>query len=468
MSESTQRRQRPLAIPIRVILLLLAGLGVLAIGIRQAQSETFSRWAVFLQLGGLIICVRALYEGTRSIRLSHLTSPVSPANVRPLWGNREVAITSEGLIFIVVMFATFIAAFLGKSNLLLLVFSFLSATFVLNGAVTQLMLEKNRVSRKLPHHIMVGEVLSVEVELSNRRRRLSSWMMILQDQIQSTHELLQPRVLFRRVPPRTGRSAWYQARFAHRGRYLFGPLKLLTRFPLGFTQRGSRIEQSDTLIVHPRVASLTHSWNNDSADAEDVLRHRRTRLGTHEDDFHRLREFRSGDNPKAIHWLSTARNNELMVREYHEARDRDLILCLDLWSETSSDELDPQVERAVSFAASILVDHCRRNRGSSVAIGIAGEGRFSWKGPAGPNVIPHLLDELALVRHAISPPTSEVLQECREIQWSKSRRILITTRSSNDLDSSVVNSERSGSIQDHRSHFMIFESSSQTLAKYLS
>ncbi len=458
----TPRPKRPLTIPIRVFLIFLAGVGGVAIGMRMAQADQYSPLAPVVQIAGVLICVAALYDGTRSIRLSHLAKPI-----RPVWGNREVAITREGLLYIIILLTSFVAAFLGKSNLLLLVFSLLSATFLLNGVVTNLMLDKNRVRRRLPRNVMVGETLSVEVILSNNRRLLSSWLMILQDQIQNGREILQPRVLFRRIPPRSERSGWYQVRFAQRGIYQLGPLKLLTRFPLGFVERGTVVNEPGFIIVHPRVGLLTPTWRNESADAEDLMRHRRSRVGSHDDDFHRLREYRYGDNPKAIHWLSSARNNELMVREYHETRDRDLIVLLDVHGSASEQELDPQVERAVSFAASLVVDHCRRNRGAALALGVAGAERFYWRGSSGTNAIPHLLDELARAGQTSQTPLIALARELQELPWTKCHRILITTRSADEV-SRLLHSDQDQAKADLRHPFRIISSDADSVARYLS
>lgn len=460
MSDRQSRPHRPMAIPIRVFLSFLGGIGVIAVGMRMGQTKNApGPLPGVMQIGGLLLCLWALYEGTRSVRLKSSARPV-----RKVWGNREVAVTSEGLVFFIILITTFIAAFLGKSNLLLLVFAFLAATFVLNGAVTNLMLDKNHVRRRLPRNIMAGETLAVEVTLENRRRRLSSWLMVLQDQISNSREILHPRVLFRRIPARSARSGWYQVRFGQRGVYHFGPLKLITRFPLGFVERGTVIEEGGSIIVHPRVGRLTPTWRSESADAEDLMRHRRSRFGTHDDDFHRLREYRTGDNPKAIHWLTSARKSELMVREYHETRDRDLIVLLDLQGTKGKEEFDAQVERAVSFAATLMVDHCRRNRGAGLAVGLAGKSTFFWRGSSGPNAIPHLLDELASLESGVEPGICSVARKLQDLQWSKSYRILVTTRRAAEVTELLENGN--GHEQsDARHPFRVIEASPEGLAR---
>src|SRR5207245_10092424 len=48
-------------------------------------------------------------------------------------------------------------------------------------------------------------------------------------------------------------------------------------------------------------------------------------------DFHGLRAFRSGDSPHWIHWRTSARLGELMVREFEETPDDNLVIILDAW-----------------------------------------------------------------------------------------------------------------------------------------
>src|SRR5439155_887264 len=106
-------------------------------------------------------------------------------------------------------------------------------------------------------------------------------------------------------------------------------------------------------------------------------------------DFHGLRAFRSGDSPHWIHWRTTARLGELMVREFEETPNDSLVLILDAWlpelgdksqgseirgqeSETRSQRLSQHspltthdspfhqvLEDAVSLAATICWAWCR-------------------------------------------------------------------------------------------------------------
>ena len=59
--------------------------------------------------------------------------------------------------------------------------------------------------------------------------------------------------------------------------------------------------------------------------------HRRERRHGTEGDFYGVREWRSGDSRRWIHWRSSARSGELVVRQFEQPRNRDVAVLLDLW-----------------------------------------------------------------------------------------------------------------------------------------
>ena len=106
-----------------------------------------------------------------------------------------------------------------------------------------------------------------------------------------------------------------------------------------------------------------------------------------EGDFYGVREWRSGDGRRLVHWRSSARLGKLVVRQFERPRSRDLAVVLDLWQpETAAVEHLENVERAVSFAATVLTDLCRQG-GSSVYLALGDPGPECWGGPASPAVV---------------------------------------------------------------------------------
>ena len=407
-------------LPVFGAMSLLTGIFLLALYVKGYVPERPP-----LKILQFVIGSTLLVGGLKSL-LFDRASPRKPRWVR--WVPYRVSLTREGGMYLVIMIAVFVGALIGRSNLLLLVFGLLAGPFVINGYVTFTMLRNNALSRNCVDRVIAGETLWVELTLGNRRHWLSSWMLIMEDRLSNGQEELSPRVLFSRVPPRKDRAATYRVRLVHRGRYTLGPLQISSRFPLGLVERTLLVESPGEIIVHPRLGALTPAWRRDQSNAFELFQQIRSSVGAFDDEFHRIREYRAGDNPKAIHWRTSARRNELMVREFHQTRDTHLSIVLDLWQANPRDRRQSErVELAISFVATICVDHCRKSRESEISLAVIGRKKSHWSGPAGPLSINPLLDPLAL---AEAGPHAELGEFPEEGLTNPSavRRLLVTTR----------------------------------------
>ena len=363
--------------------------------------------------------------------------------------NRQrVMLPREGMFYLLIMIVAFVASLIGRSNMLMLVFSIMAGPFILNGWVTFSLLKHNRLNRRLPRRAMAGELLSVEVTMENRKLWFSSWLMLVRDRVGregkktlrvTDDSVLEPSVLFASVRPGQERTARYRLRLNRRGRYLFGPLEVSTRFPLGLVERGFITDVRGELIVHPQIGYLTPAWRREARLAAEMVTRQQTQRGMFEDEFHHLRDYRPGDNPRDIHWRTSARMNDLMVREFHQSRDRGLILLLDLWQpdRPQPEDLD-RVEFAVSFAATVCVDHLRETRGVEQHLLIAGQTTSDVRADAGSGSLEALLDALALAQAGRCEGLSEIVAIAAREQSAMHRTVLISSRPEEDLISLQV------------------------------
>ena len=112
-----------------------------------------------------------------------------------------------------------------------------------------------------------------------------------------------------------------------RGRYRVGPLLVRAVDPFGLTQIDRRFRASNEVLVTPAVEPLgqlgTASGNNASGESTPQ------RIGLVGQDDVLVREYRDGDDVRRIHWRSTARKGELMVRREEQAWDPSVTLLLD-------------------------------------------------------------------------------------------------------------------------------------------
>lgn len=134
-----------------------------------------------------------------------------------------------------------------------------------------------------------------------------------------------------------------------RGVVSVGPARLITSDPLGLFRRSAPLGRTIILWVRPRTVALGGLGLSQLRDLEGAPS---DRLSMSDLAFHALREYVPGDDLRHVHWRSSARAGELLVRQYHDTRRSQLTVVLDTTAESysSTDEF----ELAVSAAASLL------------------------------------------------------------------------------------------------------------------
>jgi uncharacterized protein (DUF58 family) len=124
------------------------------------------------------------------------------------------------------------------------------------------------------------------------------------------------------------------------------------------------------------------------------LRQRTWRHEAAREEFHSLRPFRPGDSPRWIHWRTSARRGELMVREFEDVPGQNLVLVFALTPAPSGQARG--LEQAIGLAASIAWEWCRQ-RGDRLALAVADPRPRLLDGLTGPDHARAVLSCLALL-----------------------------------------------------------------------
>jgi uncharacterized protein (DUF58 family) len=186
------------------------------------------------------------------------------------------------------------------------------------------------------------------------------------------------------VPGHGRRTVHYPVPGVRRGRLRLGPLTVERRDPLGLFAWRQRQTGDDVLWVHPRVHALRPLPVGVVLDYDGQISEN-ARRGTVT--FSSLREYVPGDDPRQIHWRSTARTGTLIVREHVDTAEPTTTVVLDT-AATDPDAFEESVELAASVARAV------EEVGRPVALHIVGE-RPQETVAAGAT---GLLDRLALAR----------------------------------------------------------------------
>ncbi|RRD46058.1 DUF58 domain-containing protein [Tessaracoccus sp. OH4464_COT-324] len=133
-----------------------------------------------------------------------------------------------------------------------------------------------------------------------------------------------------------------------RGLVVVGPANSLQGDPFGLTGRETRWTESVDVYVHPRTVRLP---GRQLGFVHDLEGNPSDRLSPSDMNFHALRPYVPGDDRRHVHWKSTARAGQLLVRQFEETRMSTVLVALDTGRRSYID--DDEFELAVSVAASI-------------------------------------------------------------------------------------------------------------------
>jgi len=409
-------------------LLLLAG-AILVLQARPWRGPAGWSWSLLaVGLASLGFGLQAgAWRGLLALPGTVLAYLVGGGN--PLARRYEARLTVEAVVYVVFMVVLLLGALIGHSNMLLLVFSLLAGAFVLNGVTTLSVIRRTRARRSVPDLVFAGEPLAVRVELSNRKRWLSSWMVLVEDRLRLNGQTLLPGVLFEHVPARESRESSYQVTPGERGLLEFLPLRIASRFPLGLWERSFEINVAEQVLVYPRLGRLTPRFRQSSDARQRTQSDAPARTGVFDEQFHRLREFRIGDSRRSIHWRTTARRNELMVREYQEQHAPEIVLVVDLWQprKPGPDDL-ARVEQVVSFAATLAASRAHETLDTGLQLVLCGVRTESWGAPGQGAALRGVLDALALAQAGPEPDLAPAWRVVLERQFDGSRLVWVTSR----------------------------------------
>lgn len=280
-------------------------------------------------------------------------------------------------------------------------------------------LNRLQIKRRLPEVIVAGQPFFMELEIEN-----PGWRQLglrIEDLVEaetggrpSAGQPTQWSDYLWQLPRKEKRVRRMQRVLPQRGKYRWSGIRVSTGFPLGLCRREAYYELVQERVVLPPVGqvNLPH--------LQSVLELQPPRTATPrpwqrplpgaEFEFHGLREYRSGDSPRYVHWRSSARTGQLLVREMEPPASEDLVLVLEAWRPDSNAEaaVFADLEEAISLAASVVLAW-NRQAGCHLALLVLDRPcRILAAETATPSVR-NLLEALALVQGCAEPELADVI-----------------------------------------------------------
>ncbi|MBV9775249.1 MAG: DUF58 domain-containing protein [Gemmatimonadetes bacterium] len=300
---------------------------------------------------------------------------------------RRLRFTRSGWILTVGSLVLGVAAIATGNNLLYLLLGAVLGFIALSGWMSEQTIQGLEVRRRVPAGATAGEPARIVYEVANRKRRLPSFAVEVGEAGFEGRAWIPSLAAGESIVVRA-EHAWER-----RGVYPLDTVVVATSFPFGLFRKERDLELPGEAVVWPRADRRVREPR---PSGRRVLVAGQARAGASggRGEFRGLRPYRPGDDPRDVHWRTTARAGEPVVREFERDRSRALWLCLELAAADGD-----TAEAAAEIVASLAAGAARRGDAFGVA---TVDGRV---GPGtGPTHLERALDTLARARFRADAP----------------------------------------------------------------
>lgn len=165
--------------------------------------------------------------------------------------------------------------------------------------------------------------------------------------------------------PRAGKdvktSAQYRFHVDRRGLYNIGPIVVRSSDSLGLYAREYSIANESQMRVYPRISDV--SLPRIPLRSSEQSRHMDRNASTNSDDLLGLKEYVMGDDIRLIHWKTSSRTGDLVVRHRERQATLPLVIILDCELQSYADDAEfdaaCRLIGSISFATQTSDIPCR-------------------------------------------------------------------------------------------------------------
>jgi uncharacterized protein (DUF58 family) len=314
--------------------------------------------------------------------------------------------TTRGTSFLAAGAASAVAGYLlGERGLFCVGIALLALPLLASAAIRRAQYRLGASRAVSPPRVPAGQTATVTLRLENVSR-VPTGLLLAEDSVPYALGT-RPRYVLDKIERNGSRELTYSLRSDLRGKFEIGPLQLRAADSFGLVEMTRSLSGRTSFVVTPRVVPLASTVISRSWAGEGDGRTRMSSTAGEDDVIPRA--YRDGDELRRVHWRSTARYGELMVRREEQRWRNKATVFLDsrslahLGSGAAS-----SFETAVSAAASLGVHIAQQ--------GLTGQ--FVTDGDvirSGPFFEDRLLDSLAVLKPSRGRTLTRALSELRDL-----------------------------------------------------
>jgi uncharacterized protein (DUF58 family) len=247
--------------------------------------------------------------------------------------------TKEGITFLALSIFVGVAALNTGNNLLYLIFGMMLSFIAISGFMSMINLSRIDVQYVTPQNIFALTPISFKFFITNKKNLLPSYSI--------TVEVEKEKGFIPYLPAKAAKKANIRCFFKHRGWNENPDIYISTSFPFGFFRKRVLTKTvKEDVLVFPKIEKIDieKSLFNQRSDERQSVK---SGLGS---DIRSIRTYQYGDNPKLIHWKSSAKIGELMIKELHDDESKSAVI------EFNPSDDKTKLEIQISRAASLLLE----------------------------------------------------------------------------------------------------------------
>ncbi len=273
----------------------------------------------------------------------------------------RLRLTKWGTGFLVACVVLGLAAVNTGNNALMALLGLALGSYVVSGTWSRQVLGAIEARLDLPSEIHAERPIVIDVELANESTIFPAYGIVVRD--------AGGRCLFREFLLAGGATTRRSVEISmpRRGWHEIGPWRVEILLPLGFFLKSKSLIEGRRVLVYPKLlpssaASVRRGGGRRSPDALES----RGREG----DVTQLRDFREGDEVRAMHWKQTARQQHLVVVERQQVAEKPVFYVLDPRVENPADprQID-RFEQIVSEVATGVIQRLREGVRVGLVVG---------------------------------------------------------------------------------------------------
>ncbi len=273
--------------------------------------------------------------------------------------------------------------------------------------------------REVKQNISVGVLSKVVLRLENRHK--FDFLVIIHDHHpdNSVANLLPIKAV---LPKKSAFAARYDFLPQKRGDMIFKGVDLIVLSRFGLWWKKSFIKAEDRIKVFPNFREIKKYAllaSDNRLSRAGVKQKQRRGEGN---DFHQLREYRSGDNFRKIDWNATSKYLKLISKEYQDERDQQIVFMLDSGRRMRHTK-DNRSHLDQALNAMLLLSHVASGQDDAVGFMTFG-GSNKWYPPKkGRAAVRHILNQIYDIQSSAS--AADYLTAAKKMLALQKRRALI-------------------------------------------